>query len=70
MKWVCREGWGQVCHLDPSHLPTPTQENTLQKQMKGKLTLLVFLILLVRSKVQPELQMKGLSKAVITYLEA
>ena len=37
MKWVCREGWGQVCHLDPSHLPTPTQENTLQKQMKGKL---------------------------------
>lgn len=37
MKWACREGWGQVCHLDPSHLPTPTQENTLQKQMKGKL---------------------------------
>lgn len=35
VKWACLEGWGEVFRLDPSHLPTPTQENTYKSKLEG-----------------------------------
>lgn len=35
MTWALLRGYGEVFHLDPNHLPAPTQENTYKSQQKG-----------------------------------